>query len=62
MKCRLQLKKSWINSIGRKYAVGTVLQVTTELFKKLIDENIAEDYDGVYPPKKKKIKLSDLNK
>lgn len=58
---RVRLRRSWINAQGRKYPVGTVLQVFDGYGKKLIEEGYGYKYDGEYPPKKEKITLNNLN-
>lgn len=59
---RVMLLKSWANrSSGKRYPVGTVLQVDSELGSELIRDGIAEKYSGPYPPEQKtKMELSKL--
>jgi len=58
---RVELKKSWTNTFGKKYPVGTILQVGKELRKELKERGFADDYSGKYPPEgKKKIELANL--
>jgi hypothetical protein len=46
-----------IRRVGR-WAPTTVMTVTTEMGSELISEKKAEEYKGVYPPKKGKNKLN----
>jgi len=63
MAVRIKLNKSWANFQGKQYAVGTILQLTSELASELIRNKIGEKYEGDYPPRKKfKIELSQLTK
>lgn len=63
MAVRILLNKSWVNFQGRKYPVGTILQLTKDKASELIAEGIGEFYDGQYPPNDKtKIELSNLTK
>ena len=49
--------------LGRKKPVNTVLVVTEEKAMELFYEGKAEEYKGVFPPKKKhKMNLSQLTK
>ncbi len=50
---RVILEKSWTNSHGKRYPVGTVLQVDNILGSQLINEKIGVKYEGKYPPEKK---------
>lgn len=65
MAVRVRLVKSWTNTQGKVYAVGTILQLIPSLASELLADKIGEKYDGQYPPKqgrenKLKIKLSQL--
>lgn len=53
MSVKVTLKKSWKNSAGKQYAVGSIMQFDKETTKKLIGEGIAEIYNGDYPPRGK---------
>lgn len=61
MAYRVRLKKKWVNTFGRSYPVGTVLQTDSFLGSELIRLKYGEKYDGVYPPAKQKINLEQLN-
>jgi hypothetical protein len=62
MAYRVQLKKKWINTFGKSYPIGTILQTDAELGSELIRLKFADKYDGEYPPKDKtKINLEQLN-
>jgi hypothetical protein len=50
---RVRLKKSWTNTQGRKYPIGTVLAVDNSLGNKLIKDKKGELYEGDYPNVKK---------
>lgn len=51
---RIILVKSWTHPYRTKpYPVGTILQVDNELGSELIENEIAEKYNGEYPPKEK---------
>lgn len=50
---RVILKKKWTNTLGRTYPVGQIIQCDKELHSILIEDEIADDYSGDYPPKKK---------
>lgn len=65
MAVRILLNRSWTNFQGKKYPVGTILQLTKQLGSQLIADGIGEFYEGQYPPnpeKKIKIELSNLTK
>jgi hypothetical protein len=49
----IRLLKSWTNKSGRKYPIGKILPMSNSLSKDLIRDNIAVEYKGEYPPKKK---------
>lgn len=49
---RLRILKAYTNSI-RTFPIGQIIRVHGSEAKRLIDENIAEEYNGEYPPKKK---------
>lgn len=51
---RVRLRRSWTNEQGRKYPIGTVLQVFPTLGKELVNNGTAVDYNGEYPPRKEK--------
>lgn len=54
-----------MNMTGRKYPVGTILQVIPSLGSSLIADGFGEFYTGQYPPdpdKKIRIELSNLTK
>jgi len=45
---KIRLRKKW-----REWAIGTVLEVWGPTAKEMIIGNIAEKYNGEYPPKDK---------
>ena len=47
------LRRAWTHTTGKKFFVGTILEVHPELGKQLIRDSIAKEYGGDYPPKKK---------
>ena len=59
---RVILKKAtWI--LSKKKPIGTTMVVTNEKAKELFHNGEAEEYKGVFPPKKKhRINLSQLKK
>jgi hypothetical protein len=59
---RVILKKKWKHQYKNEpYPVGTILQPDNGLRAFLLDNNIAKEYKGEYPPKKKQnIKLEQL--
>lgn len=61
MAYRVRLKKKWINTFGRSYPVGTVLQTDAYLGSELIRLKYGDKYEGEYPPEKQKINLEQLN-
>ena len=52
MAYRVRLLKKWINTFGKSYPIGTVLQTDAELGSELIRLKYGEKYEGEYPPKK----------
>lgn len=42
----VKLSKSWTNVFGKKYPIGTPLQVHKDLGRKLIEDGYGEEYDG----------------
>lgn len=50
---RVILIKSWTNILGRIYPVGQIIQCDKDLHSILIEDGLAEDYTGDYPPKEK---------
>lgn len=50
----IRLLKSHINANGRRIPMGTVYRKADKEAKELIKQNIAEEYKGVFPPKKMK--------
>jgi hypothetical protein len=53
---RIRLLKSWTH-YGKKYPVNQIINTT----EKLVEQGIAEPYNGPYPPRKKvKMNLRDL--
>jgi hypothetical protein len=50
---RVRLRRSWTNEQGRKYPIGTVLNVFNSFGKQMIQDGIAYPYDGDYPRVKK---------
>jgi hypothetical protein len=50
MKIRLLKKWDWVRRI---FPMGSILEVTPGLAKKMINEKTAEEYSGEYPPKTK---------
>lgn len=61
MAYRVRLIKKWVNTFGKSYPVGTVIQSDAELASDLIRLKYGVKYDGQYPPKKEKINLEQLN-
>lgn len=49
---KIRLLKKWDNK-GKCYAIGTTLEVADPKAKELINDRIAESYNGPYPPKEK---------
>lgn len=47
------LLRSWTNTQGKKYPIGTTLQLWDGFAKELIQQGIAREYNGDYPPKTK---------
>lgn len=45
---RIRLLKKW-----RKWPIGRVIEIFDTTAKEMIRDNIAEKYDGEYPPKTK---------
>jgi hypothetical protein len=59
LKMKVILLKSWTNSIGIKYPIGTVIPFWDGFAKELIRDGVGRKYDGEYPPQKKaKINLN----
>ena len=50
MAYRVELIRSWIHPLGRKYPVGQIIQCDRELHDKLHEDGYAKDYTGKYPP------------
>jgi hypothetical protein len=50
----IRLKQSYTTKAGKKLPVGRVFNVISSIAKPLINEGIAEPYNGVMPPKKMK--------
>ena len=50
---RLILLKSWLTKRGKRYAVGSIVQVTDSLGDGMVKTKQAKEYEGEYPPKKK---------
>jgi hypothetical protein len=61
MAYRVRLIKKWVNTFGRSYPVGTVIQSDSQLANELIRLKYGVKYDGEYPPQKEKINLEQLN-
>lgn len=55
------MERSWVNTLGRKYYVGNVLQFDNATGTDLISKGIARKYSGDYPPTEKiKVNLKQL--
>ena len=49
----LILTRSWTNVFGRKYPIGQKMRVDNQLGQRLLDENYAKEFNGVYKSKEK---------
>lgn len=49
---RIRLIKGWFH-MEHKIPIGKIVTVAGSLGRKLIEQEIAEEYNGIYPPKKK---------
>lgn len=62
MAYRVLLKRKWVNTFGKSYPIGTILQTNSQLGSELIRLKFGDKYDGDYPPKEKvKMNLNNLN-
>ena len=61
MAYRVRLVKKWVNTFGKSYPIGTVLQTNADLGSELIRLKVGEKYEGEYPPEKMKFNLEQLN-
>lgn len=49
----VRLLKGYTNKRKKRFHIGKILNVSRETYKDLTSRNIAEDYIGEIPPKKK---------
>ena len=56
----VRLLKSYTLNTGKKLCVGYVFRRTDSEGRKMIENNIAEEYKGPFPPKKMKLNLKNL--
>lgn len=56
----IRLLKSYVLNTGKRMPVGKVFRRERKEAHKMIEDKIAEEYKGPFPPKKMKINLKDL--